>query len=283
MAMFDKNEGRYKKGYATSDELWSALLGVFTPTSRKTTTYKFGFLKSIIDNLYNVDINYVLTFDQLFGKFTEIYWNLILKYNLLQKPVDKNNKESKIEKILYSTQSKYSLGENIPFESLPEQIKQEIVVSVKKECKQYVVAALFGDTQMMFYSFSKSEEWIQINPQMYDFICKHKLMIEKINYFEWAKSEKIVAKGILDKDLEPVNGKARYISIGGKKKRMPLLLSQKGYGISVSAEDMAYFCGVGMHGQYICTENEKQIDYYVLFGGNTEENLGLYKLLESHV
>lgn len=187
MAMFDKNEGRYKKDYATSDELWSALLGVFTPTSRKTTTYKFGFLKSIIDNLYNVDINYVLTFDQLFGKFTEIYWNLILKYNLLQKPVDKNNKESKIEKILYSTQSKYSLGENIPFESLPEQIKQEIVVSVKKECKQYVVAALFGDTQMMFYSFSKSEEWIQINPQMYDFICKHKLMIEKINYFEWAK------------------------------------------------------------------------------------------------
>ena len=100
------------------------------------------------------------------------------------------------------------------------------------------------------------------------------------NYFEWAKNEKLVAKGILDKDLEPVNGKARYISIGGKKKRMPLLLSQKGYGISVSADDTVAFCGVGMHGQYICTENERQIDYYILFGGNNEENLRLYKLLE---
>ncbi|MBR6537100.1 MAG: DUF4968 domain-containing protein [Lachnospiraceae bacterium] len=98
------------------------------------------------------------------------------------------------------------------------------------------------------------------------------------NYFEWEKSEKIVAKGILDTELEPVNGKARYISVGGKKKRMPLLLSRKGYGISVSAEHTVAFCGVGLYGQYICAEEEKQIDYYVLFGGSHEENLRLYKL-----
>ena len=97
------------------------------------------------------------------------------------------------------------------------------------------------------------------------------------NYFEWAKNEKIVAKGILDTDLQQVNGKARYISIGGKKKRMPLLLSQKGYGIAVSAENTVSFCGVGVYGQYICTENETQIDYYVLFGGSNQENLRLYK------
>ncbi len=100
------------------------------------------------------------------------------------------------------------------------------------------------------------------------------------NYFEWAKNEKLVAKGILDDDLQQVNGKARYISIGGKKKRMPLLLSQKGYGISVSAEHTVAFCGVGMYGQYICTEKEKKIDYYVLFGGSNQENLRLYKLLK---
>ena len=98
------------------------------------------------------------------------------------------------------------------------------------------------------------------------------------NYFEWAKNEKIVAKGILDTDLEQVSGKARYISIGGKKLRMPLLLSGKGYGISVAAEHTVAFCGVGTYGQYICTEKEKQIDYYVLFGGSNEENLRLYKL-----
>lgn len=99
------------------------------------------------------------------------------------------------------------------------------------------------------------------------------------NYFEWAKNEKIVAKGILDSELEPVGGKARYISIGGKKRRMPLLLSGKGYGISVAAENTVAFCGVGTYGQYISTEKETQIDYYVLFGGSNEENLRLYKSL----
>ena len=78
--------------------------------------------------------------------------------------------------------------------------------------------------------------------------------------------------------MEQVNGKARYISIGGKKKRMPLLLSRKGYGISVSAENTASFCGVGMYGQYICTEENVRIDYYFLLGGSNEENLQLYKL-----
>ena len=59
---------------------------------------------------------------------------------------------------------------------------------------------------------------------------------------------------------------------------MPLLLSGRGYALSVSAENTAYFCGVGVYGQYICTEQETQIDYYVIFGGNNAENLRLYKL-----
>ena len=100
------------------------------------------------------------------------------------------------------------------------------------------------------------------------------------NYFEWAKNEKIAAKGVFDTDLEQVQGKARYISFGGKQMRMPLLLSQKGYGIAVSAQNTVSFCGIGVYGQYISTENEKQIDYYVLFGGNNEENVRLYKLLK---
>ncbi len=105
-------------------------------------------------------------------------------------------------------------------------------------------------------------------------------LLKTWNYFEWEKNDKIVAKGILDGDLQQVNGKARYISIGGKKKRMPLLLSKNGYGISVSAEHTVAFCGVGMYGQYIYTENETQIDYYVLFGGSNEENLRLYKRMK---
>lgn len=141
---------------------------------------------------------------------------------------------------------------------------KKLVVRVEKKSG----AVAFYDTKGTLLFKESGKEPRQIEPEL----------LKTWNYFEWTKNERIVAKGILDRDFEPVNGKARYISIGGKKKRMPLLLSQKGYGIAVSAEDTVSFCGVGMYGQYICTENETQIDYSVLFGGSNEENLRLYKL-----
>ena len=145
-----------------------------------------------------------------------------------------------------------------------EIVTKKLVVRIMKRSG----AIAFLDTKGNLLLKESEKEPRQIEPDL----------LKTWNYFEWAKNEKLVAKGILDKDLEQVNGKARYISVGGKKKRMPFLLSQKGYGISVSAEHTVSFCGVGMYGQYICTENETQIDYYVMFGGSNEENLQLYKL-----
>ena len=150
--------------------------------------------------------------------------------------------------------------------SIVEILTKKLVVRIEK--KTGALSFLNRKGELLFKESAKEPH--QIEPDV----------SKTWNYFEWAKNERIVAKGILDTDLEQVNGKARYISIGGKKKRMPLLLSQKGYGISVSAENTAYFCGVGVYGQYICTEQENQIDYYVLFGGSNEENLQLYKLLK---
>ncbi len=148
--------------------------------------------------------------------------------------------------------------------SVYEIITKKLIVRMEKKTG----ALSFLDTKGALLFKESGKEPHQIEPEVF----------KTWNYFDWAKSEKISAKGILDEDLVEVNGKARYISIGGKKKRMPLLLSGRGYGISVSAENTAYFCGVGVYGQYICTEQETQIDYYVLFGGNDAENLRLYKL-----
>ena len=142
---------------------------------------------------------------------------------------------------------------------------KKLVVRVEKKTG----ALSFLDTKGTLLFKESGKEPRQIEPDI----------LKTWNYFEWAKNERMFAKGILDTDLEQVNGKARYISIGGKKKRMPLLFSQKGYGIAVCAENTVAFCGVGVYGQYICAENETQIDYFVLFGGNNEENLRLYKLL----
>jgi 5-methylcytosine-specific restriction endonuclease McrA len=204
LAGFDLKEGMYEERNATEDELWSAFSCVFSSKSRNDSSYKFGFLKAIIDNLYNVDKDLKLTFDQLFGKFAEIYWNLILKHGLRQKAVTNDNRETYLEQVLHSAVEKYQIYEPIPYESLTSQMMLDISHQVKIKCKKYVVGALYEDTNHLFYSFSKKDEWIKINPIMYQFVCKHKVVIEKLNYYEWARflervNEDSIAVKIIDK------------------------------------------------------------------------------------
>lgn len=98
-------------------------------------------------------------------------------------------------------------------------------------------------------------------------------------YFDWPKNEKLSAKGILADDLERMNQKARYISFGGKKLRMPLLVSEYGYGIGVGADKTVMCCDIPMYGPYLYTDGGKQIDYYFLYGGDYNRTLELYKKL----
>lgn len=99
-------------------------------------------------------------------------------------------------------------------------------------------------------------------------------------YFDWSKNEKLSAKGILAEDLERLNSKARYISFGGKRLRMPLLVSEYGYGLGIAAEETAMCCNIPMYGTYLYTEGSGQIDYYFLFGGDYRGILDLYRKLQ---
>ena len=210
MAGYKLKEGKYEDRSVSEDELWSALSVVFTSKSRNDTSYKFGFLKSIIDNLYNVDENLTLTFDQLFSKFGEIYWNLVLKYGLRQKAATYDNRATALERVLHTSVVKYGITEPIPYESLTAQMMIDISHQVKVKCKENVVGALFEDTKRLFYSFSKNGEWLRINPKMYAFICKHKILIEKLNYYEWAKFlEKVNDESITTKLLNKIDESAK--------------------------------------------------------------------------
>nr|MCR5667992.1 hypothetical protein [Lachnospiraceae bacterium] len=95
----------YRAEHVPEDELWSAFAHLFSSQTRMVSSYKYGFLKSIIDNLYNVDEHLTLTFDQLFSKFGEIYWNLILKYELRQQA----KRETYLEQIIRNAVAKYHL------------------------------------------------------------------------------------------------------------------------------------------------------------------------------
>lgn len=100
---------------------------------------------------------------------------------------------------------------------------------------------------------------------------------EGYSFFDFDKKEKLKAKGILATDLMDVGLKARYISFGGKPMRMPLLLSDKGYGIGTAAEKTVLFCGISMYGQYIYSDVCDQIDYYFLYGESVGKTIELHK------
>ena len=100
------------------------------------------------------------------------------------------------------------------------------------------------------------------------------------NYFDWLKEEKLSVKGILPEDRECINSKARYISFGGKIMRMPLVLSEYGYGLGIAADETVMCCNVPVYGTYLYTEGSSCIDYYFIYGGNYEGILRLYKELQ---
>lgn len=99
-------------------------------------------------------------------------------------------------------------------------------------------------------------------------------------YFDWQKSEKLSAKGILTEDLKRMDHKARYISFGGKRLRMPLPVSEYGYGLGIAAEETVLCCNIPMYGTYLYTEGDRQIDYYFLCGKDYGEILKLYQKLQ---
>lgn len=103
---------------------------------------------------------------------------------------------------------------------------------------------------------------------------------ETWNFFEFEKKERLRSKGILADSLSELSQKARYISFGGRRMRMPLILSGKGYAIGVAAEKTVMFCGISTYGQYLYTEGSGQIDYFFLNGGSEQKNIELCKNLK---
>ena len=93
---------------------------------------------------------------------------------------------------------------------------------------------------------------------------------ECYTFFDWDKSEKLKSKGILATDLTDLTNKARYISFGGRQQRLPLVVSNKGYGIATASSRTALFCNIKMYGQYIFIDGDTQSDYYFIGAGSVE-------------
>lgn len=175
---------------ATEEELWAGFNFVFSDSSRKRNTYKFGLIKSILDNLFNVEAakgGLFLSYENIFLKFTENYWNLVTKYDLRQMRRDGRSDLSKIESIIKKYSSKDSTLVYIAFDSINATDRDAILREVTKECKKCVIGALYEDFEGLLYSFDLKSKGIIIGASGYSFMLKNKVQIEKLNYYSWAK------------------------------------------------------------------------------------------------
>ena len=208
MAGWNKSEGNILTQHLTEDELWSLFNYTFSESSKKRSTYKFGLIKSILDNLFNIsnklDYSLYISYQDLFAKFAENYWNLIVKYQLKQMISSTTSSLTKLEQIFNNAILKDPKLKDIPFESINSKTKKSIINQVSIECRKNVLGALYTDLGSSLYSFNIAGEGIIINAYAFNFMLKYKIDLEKLNYYAWAKF------------LEKINDKNKLIQVISK-------------------------------------------------------------------
>ena len=190
MAGWDLKAGELTALNVSEDHIWSLFNYVFSDSCRKTNTYKFGLIKSLLDNLFNgakTDLGMFYTYEEIFSKFAENYWNLVVKYGLHQMKYNGKSSFSKVEQILIECASKNEMLSFLEFESLDEKGKKNIIKRVTTECKRFVVGALYEDFEGILYRFDLKEKGLTVNYCVYEFMLKYKLELEKLNYYSWAR------------------------------------------------------------------------------------------------
>lgn len=190
MAGWNLKNGSITEYSVSEDRIWSLFNYVFSDSSRKRNTYKFGLIKSLLDNVFNgknTDVGVKYTFEELFSRFAENYWNLVIKYNLRQMRKDGKSIYSKIETILMSVITENPTLALLEFETIDVNTKASIIRKVTSECKKCVVGALYEDFDGIIYSFDLKEDGITLNYCVYEFMLKYKAELERLNYYSWAR------------------------------------------------------------------------------------------------
>ena len=155
---------------------------IFSPQSKTTTSYKFVLLSAILNNIFNADAQLRLPLRTLFDHFAEAFWNLSIRQGLYQIG---SGRQTAIRKVLETHRLTHGIAKDVAFENIPN--RDAVVDKVLKEGRRYVLGALFGDSDGSLYSFSKDWDYIQLNPDFYDYARFHRLAIMDRNNYAWAR------------------------------------------------------------------------------------------------
>lgn len=190
MAGWELKCGSISEYNLSEDRIWSLFNFVFSDASRKRNTYKFGYIKALLDSAFNgqeKEQGVYFSYEQLFAKFAENYWNLVVKYDLRQMRRDGKSELSKVETILKTAASENMTLALLEFEAIDDYTKNRIIKNVTAECKKCVVGALYDDFDGTIYSFDLKEAGLTLNYCIYNFMLKYKSELERLNYYSWAR------------------------------------------------------------------------------------------------
>ncbi|GGM42861.1 hypothetical protein GCM10011351_31000 [Paraliobacillus quinghaiensis] len=176
--------GELKEHYLTDEEIWRIFTVVLSSKSAKSSTYKYALIKALIENLYQVNDRFELTYDQLAYSFTKVYWNLIVQHNLIKQNRGKN---ARVVTIIKEIQSKYQIPAEFSFDKIAAQIQIKMVSEVKSTMKQNVFGALYGDTSEKFYAFDHKHDYFKLNPSVHSFMLNYQRLIVNLTNYHMAK------------------------------------------------------------------------------------------------
>lgn len=181
---FKLQVGEMKAEYLTDQDIWSHFNFIFSSKSKNSTTYKFVLVKSLLENLYNVNEKLELSYDTLFSSFSKIYWNLVIHHNLNQ--INMMGKKAEVQNILGDVQDRYHIPDTLVFDKLADAIQVQVITKVKKKCKINVMGALYGDTEATLYDFDNKREFIRISPSYYSFMQRFQRVLYYLTNYHLA-------------------------------------------------------------------------------------------------
>lgn len=208
---WDSKDGELIK-LNNNESFMSCILNCLNTTAYKTTSYKYGLLKAILDNLYNCN-DYRLSFDDLLWTFAKIYWNIIVKYDLPQKQLSAQGNLSSMEIIINEIEDEFKFVEKVDFDSLKEEIRKMYINKSRSVIVKYVIGALYSDLNGKIYGFTKKDSYIYFSQESYNFLSENKVVIEKLNYYSWI----IWTEKILDKQENGINNVAIKLDLSTKR------------------------------------------------------------------
>lgn len=157
---------------------------------RMVRAWKVCFIKALIENVFNVDNDGYLDYDDIYEKFTETYWYLTVQHKIRQgnASIYRDGKKTSVERVFDKFFLRYpALTPDISFEAIDEKIRHKMVTEIKNRCKRYVIGAVYGDTDGTFYSFHLSKEILKFHPDVLAFLKKYEYILLKLNHYEWIK------------------------------------------------------------------------------------------------